>query len=87
MVRILWEEVMLGLMFWKYASEEKNDKSDGGLPAPLAPLAAKHRRQQKLRVLVLTGAAFAAVAIAFGLPVIGLTVYLAATLPFILFAS
>jgi hypothetical protein len=78
---------MLGLTFWKYASEDKNDKSDGGLPATPAPLAAKQRRQQKMRVLVLAGAALAAVAIALGLPVIGLTVYLAATLPFILFAS
>ncbi len=78
---------MLGLTFWKYASEEKNDATDGGLPAPLAPLAIKHRRQQKLKVLVLAGAALAAVAIAFGLPVIGLGVYLMTTLPFILFAS
>jgi len=78
---------MLGLMFWKYASEQKNDEPSGGLPAPLSPLAAKHRRQQKPRVLVLTGAAVAAVAIALGVPVFGLTVYLMATLPFILFAS
>ncbi|QCP54106.1 hypothetical protein FAZ95_34535 [Trinickia violacea] len=78
---------MLGLTFWKHASEEKNDKNGGGLPVPPNPLAAKHRRQQKLRVLVLAGAALAAIAIAFGLPMIGLTVYLMATLPFILFAS
>ena len=87
MFLISWGKVMLGLSFWKYASEEKNNETCGGLPAPLSPLAAKHRRQQKLRVLVLTGAALAAVAIALGLPVIGLTVYLMATLPFILFAS
>ena len=78
---------MLGLTFWKYASEEKGHENGGGSPAALSPLAAKHRRQQKLRVLVLTGAALAAVAIMLGLPVIGLTVYLMATLPFILFAS
>jgi hypothetical protein len=87
MVLGLWENIMLGLTFWKYASEEKSDKSDGGLAAALAPLVAKHQRQQKLRVLVLTGAGLAAVAIALGLPVIGLSVYLVATLPFILFAS
>jgi hypothetical protein len=72
---------MLGLTFWKYALGEKIDETRrGGLNARLG-------RQRKLKIFVLIGAAIAAAAIVIGLPVVGLSVYLLTTLPFILFAS
>jgi len=73
--------IMLGLTFWKYALGEKIDETRrGGLNARLG-------RQRKLKIFVLIGAAIAAAAIVIGLPVVGLSVYLLTTLPFILFAS
>ena len=73
--------IMLGLSFWKHASGEKTDETQSGPPT------ARRRRVQKLKVLVLVGAAVAAAAIAVGVPVVGLSIYLLTTLPFILFAS
>jgi accessory gene regulator protein AgrB len=73
--------IMLGLTFWKYASGEKTEPTAGG------QLSARRQRQQKLKVLVLLGAAFAIAAIAAGLPVVGLSAYLLTSLPFVLFAS
>ena len=72
---------MPGFMFWKYASGEKTDETREG------QLSARCQRRQKLKVLVLTGLAIAALAIAVGLPVVGLSVYLMASLPYVLFAS
>jgi anti-sigma factor RsiW len=72
---------MLGLMFWKYASGEKTDVTQQG------PLNARRRRRQKLKTFVLIGAAVAIAAVAVGAPVVGLSAYLLASLPFILFAS
>jgi hypothetical protein len=74
---------MLGLTFWKYASGERTDDAGDGSRI----VQRRQRRAQKLKILVLTGAVLAAIAIAFGLPVIGLSVYLLTTLPFILYAS
>lgn len=72
---------MPGLTFWKYTSGEKTDSTQEG------QLDIRLRRQHKLKLLMLIGAAIAAVAISIGVPVVGLSVYLLTTLPFILFAS
>ncbi|WP_321783487.1 hypothetical protein [Burkholderia pyrrocinia] len=69
---------MLGLTFWKHVigartdviREEKTNAHD------------RHRRVS--RTLVLTSAAVAFAAIAFGAPVIGISVFLLTTLPFVL---
>jgi hypothetical protein len=74
---------VLGLSFWKYASGEKTAEADSGSSV----VRRRQRRVQKLKILVLTGAALAAFAIIIGLPLIGLSMYLLTTLPFILFAS
>ena len=72
---------MPGFMFWKYASGEKTDATHED------QLNARCQREQRLMGLVLAGAAIAIAAIALSLPIVGLSVYLFASVPFILFGS
>ena len=72
---------MLGLTFWKYVLGERTGETQ------CDQLNVRIGRQRKLKTLVLIGAAITIAAIVIGLPVVGLSVYLLTTLPFILFAS
>ena len=72
---------MLGLTFWKHVIEEATDETQANR------MSIRRWRLQKSKLLVLVGAAVTAVAFAVGIPVVGLSVYLLTTLPFILFAS
>ncbi|MEX3921087.1 MULTISPECIES: hypothetical protein [Paraburkholderia] len=72
---------MLGLMFWKHASGEETEETHEG------QLNTCCQREQWLKMLVLSGAAIVIVAVALGLPIVGLSVYLFASVPFILFGS
>ncbi|WP_244116935.1 hypothetical protein [Burkholderia contaminans] len=69
---------MLGLTFWKHVIGARTD-------AIRNDRAAAHGRHRRVsRTLVLTSAAVAFAAIAFGAPVAGISVFLLTTLPFVL---
>ncbi|VWC09171.1 hypothetical protein [Burkholderia lata] len=69
---------MLGLTFWKHVIGARTD-------AIRDDRAAAHDRHRRVsRTLVLTSAAVAFAAIAFGAPIIGISVFLLTTLPFVL---
>ncbi|MCA7883839.1 MULTISPECIES: hypothetical protein [Burkholderia] len=69
---------MLGLTFWKHVIGARTD-------AIRNDRAAAHGRHRRVsRTLVLTSAAVAFAAIAFGAPVVGISVFLLTTLPFVL---
>ncbi|AKM44227.1 hypothetical protein WR30_32115 [Burkholderia contaminans FFH2055] len=70
--------MMLGLTFWKHVIGARTD-------AIRNDRAAAHGRHRRVsRTLVLTSAAVAFAAIAFGAPVVGISVFLLTTLPFVL---
>ncbi|MBN3742487.1 hypothetical protein G3N62_28590 [Burkholderia sp. Tr-20355] len=70
--------MMLGLTFWKHVIGARTDAiRDSRTTA--------HDRHRRIsRTLVLTSAAVAFAAIAFGAPVVGISVFLLTTLPFVL---
>ncbi|VWC50801.1 hypothetical protein BLA6993_07912 [Burkholderia lata] len=69
---------MLGLTFWKHVIGARTD-------AIRDDRAAAHDRHRRVsRTLVLTSAAVAFAAIAFGTPVVGISIFLLTTLPFVL---
>ena len=69
---------MLGLTFWKHVIGARTD-------AIRDDRAAAHDRHRRVsRTLVLTSAAVAFAAIAIGAPVVGISVFLLTTLPFVL---
>ncbi|MBR8165950.1 hypothetical protein KDW98_33040 [Burkholderia vietnamiensis] len=69
---------MPGLTFWKHVIGTRTDKIR-------EDRASAHDRHRKMsRTLVLTGAAIAFAAIAFGAPVVSISIFLLTTLPFIL---
>ena len=69
---------MLGLTFWKHVTGARTD-------AIRTDRAAAHDRHRRVsRTLVLTSAAVAFTAIAFGAQVVGISVFLLTTLPFVL---
>lgn len=69
---------MLGLSFWKHVIGARTDaiREDR--------VTAHDRHRMRSRTLVLTSAAVAFAAIAFGAPVVGISVFLLTTLPFVL---
>lgn len=69
---------MLGLTFWKHVIGTRAD----AIREDKATAHDRHRRVS--RTLVLTSAAVAFAAIAFGAPVVGISVFLLTTLPFVL---
>ncbi|VWD48346.1 hypothetical protein BLA39750_05941 [Burkholderia lata] len=69
---------MLGLTFWKHVIGART----GAIREDRAAAHDRHRRVS--RTLVLTSAAVAFAAIAFGAPVVGISVFLLTTLPFVL---
>ncbi|CAI8693949.1 hypothetical protein ACJ51O_25815 [Burkholderia pyrrocinia] len=69
---------MLGLTFWKHVIGARAD----AVREDKATAHDRHRRRS--RTLVLTSAAVAFAAIAFGAPVVGISVFLLTTLPFVL---
>ncbi|MEN8517599.1 hypothetical protein [Burkholderia sp. RS02] len=69
---------MLGLTFWKHVIGTRAD----AIREDKATAHDRHRRRS--RALVLTSAAVAFAAIAFGAPVVGISVFLLTTLPFVL---
>ncbi|WP_256946769.1 MULTISPECIES: hypothetical protein [Burkholderia] len=69
---------MLGLTFWKHVIGART----GAIRDDSAAAHDRHRRVS--RTLVLTSAAVAFAAIAFGAPVVGISVFLLTTLPFVL---
>lgn len=69
---------MLGLTFWKHVIGART----GAIRDDRAAAHNRHRRVS--RTLVLTSAAVAFAAIAFGAPVVGISVFLLTTLPFVL---
>ncbi|PXX38342.1 MULTISPECIES: hypothetical protein [Burkholderia] len=69
---------MLGLTFWKHVIGTRAD----AVREDKATAHDRHRRRS--RALVLTSAAVAFAAIAFGAPVVGISVFLLTTLPFVL---
>ncbi|MEN2468877.1 hypothetical protein [Burkholderia sp. GS2Y] len=69
---------MLGLTFWKHVIGTRAD----GIREDRVTAHDRHRRVS--RTLVLTSAAVAFAAIAFGAPVVGISVFLLTTLPFVL---
>ncbi|WP_244097982.1 hypothetical protein [Burkholderia ambifaria] len=69
---------MLGLTFWKHVIGARTD----AIRDDRAAAHDRHRRVSK--TLVLTSAAVAFAAIAFGAPVVGISVFLLTTLPFVL---
>ncbi|WP_217443168.1 hypothetical protein [Burkholderia diffusa] len=69
---------MLGLTFWKHVIGTRAD----AVREDKATAHERHRRRS--RALVLTSAALAFAAIAFGAPVVGISVFLLTTLPFVL---
>ncbi|HIC7208349.1 hypothetical protein [Burkholderia stabilis] len=69
---------MLGLTFWKHVIGARVD-------AAREDRATAHDRHRiRSRTLVLTSAAVAFAAIAFGAPVVGISIFLLTTLPFVL---
>ncbi|ALX14179.1 hypothetical protein P350_21635 [Burkholderia cepacia JBK9] len=70
--------MMLGLTFWKHVLGTRTDaiREDRTI--------AHDRHRRVSRTLVLTSAAVAFAAIAFGAPVVGISVFLLTTLPFVL---
>lgn len=69
---------MLGLTFWKHAIGARTDANRENKAI------AHDRRRRASRTLMLTSAAVAFAAIAFGAPVVGISVFLLTTLPFVL---
>ncbi|WP_217447073.1 hypothetical protein [Burkholderia pyrrocinia] len=69
---------MLGWTFWKHVIGARTDT----IREDKATAHDRHRRRS--RTLVLTSAAVAFAAIAFGAPVVGISVFLLTTLPFVL---
>lgn len=74
---------MLGSTFWKQALGIERIGRD----TSLAVVDRRKVLRRRFGALLVIAAIVAAVAVAFGLPVVGLTVYLAATMPFIFFSS
>jgi len=69
---------MLGLTFWKHVIGARTD-------AIRDDWASTHHRHRRIsRTLVLGGAAAAFAAIALGAPVVGISIFLSTTVPFIL---
>ncbi|WP_236872091.1 hypothetical protein [Burkholderia stabilis] len=69
---------MLGLTFWKHVIGARVDA------AREDRVTAHDRHRIRSRTLVLTSAAVAFAAIAFGAPVVGISIFLLTTLPFVL---
>ncbi|WP_322024319.1 hypothetical protein [Burkholderia sp. BCC1977] len=69
---------MLGLTFWKHVIGTRTDAIDDDWTRT------HHRHRRLSRTLVLSGAAAAFTAIAFGAPVVGISIFLVTTVPFIL---
>ncbi|CAG2312148.1 hypothetical protein [Burkholderia sola] len=70
--------MMLGLTFWKHVIGRRTET----LHEVRTTAHDRHRRVS--RTLVLTSAAAAFAAIAFGAPVVGISVFVLTTLPFVL---
>ncbi|ALK20476.1 hypothetical protein E2P84_41550 [Burkholderia cepacia] len=70
--------MMLGLTFWKHVIGTRPDAARDDRATALG------RHRVRSRTLVLTSAAVAFAAIAFGAPVVGISVFLLTTLPFVL---
>ncbi|MCW3657211.1 hypothetical protein [Burkholderia cenocepacia] len=69
--------MMLGLTFWKHVIGART-------PALCEDRTTAHRRHRRVsRTLVLASAIVAFAAIAFGAPVVGISVFLLTTLPFV----
>jgi len=79
----LGEIAMLDLHIRKCAARHNEHRVDASLSANVSAQQA-HRRW--LLALALVGSAVAAIAIAAGLPITGLAIYLTITLPFVFFA-
>ncbi|MCA8152613.1 hypothetical protein LGM72_11275 [Burkholderia contaminans] len=72
---------MLGLTFWKHVIGARTD----AIRNDRAAAHGRHRRVSRTLVLTSAAVAFAAfAAIAFGAPVVGISVFLLTTLPFVL---
>ncbi|RKP44581.1 hypothetical protein [Trinickia fusca] len=74
---------MLGLTFWKQTLGIEHIGRD----TSLAVVDRRRVLRRRFGALLVIAAIFAAVAVALGSPVVGLTVYLAATVPLIFFSS
>ncbi|AZQ54740.1 hypothetical protein [Burkholderia cenocepacia] len=70
--------MMLGLTFWKHVIGRQTETLHE------ARTTAHDRHRQVSRTLVLASAAVAFAAIAFGAPVVGISVFVLTTLPFVL---
>jgi hypothetical protein len=79
----LGQIAMFDLHIRKRAARHNQHRVDASLRADVSAQQA-HRRQ--LLALALAGSAVAAIAIAAGLPITGLAIYLTITLPFVFFA-